>query len=192
MGTAAVVMSLLRGARGDSHAERLESFYEKQASDYDSFRAKLLHGREDLAMQLALPADARVAEFGGGTGHSLTCFGTERLQHMAQYDLIDLCPSLLAVARDRVMDQGWGEVVRCHEADVTTWQASEPLDAIVCSYSLSMVPDWWAAIDNAYAQLKPGGKLAIVDFYLSRKHVPAGPRASWALYAALLADLVWP
>jgi S-adenosylmethionine-diacylgycerolhomoserine-N-methlytransferase len=174
MSTATVLWSLLRGARGESHGERLESFYHTQAAAYDRFRARLLHGREDLIAALHLPTAARVAEFGGGTGHSLECLGDARIRACASYDLIDLCPSLLQVARDRVVDHDWQQVVRLRHADVTDWRATAPLDAVLCSYSLSMVPDWFAAVDNAVAQLKPGGLLAVVDFYISRKHPAAG------------------
>ena len=39
-----------------------------------------------------------------------------------------------------------------------------------------MIPDWFAAIDNAISMLRPGGVLGVVDFYVSRKHVAAGRR----------------
>ena len=33
-----------------------------------------------------------------------------------------------------------------------------------------MIPDWFAAIENAYRMLKPGGLIGTVDFYVSRKY----------------------
>ncbi|MCA9269458.1 MAG: SAM-dependent methyltransferase, partial [Planctomycetales bacterium] len=46
--------------------------------------------------------------------------------------------------------------------------------------SLTMIPDWFAAIDNALAMLKPGGRIGVVDFFVSRKY-PSGDlqRHSW-------------
>ena len=32
-----------------------------------------------------------------------------------------------------------------------------------------MIPDWFAAIENAWQMLKPGGTIGVVDFYVSRK-----------------------
>jgi S-adenosylmethionine-diacylgycerolhomoserine-N-methlytransferase len=37
-----------------------------------------------------------------------------------------------------------------------------------------MIPDWFAAVENARAILKPGGHIGVVDFYVSRKYPPDG------------------
>ena len=42
---------------------------------------------------------------------------------------------------------------------------------VTFSYSLTMIPDWFSAIENAMRMLKPGGMIGVVDFYVSRKHV---------------------
>jgi S-adenosylmethionine-diacylgycerolhomoserine-N-methlytransferase len=39
-----------------------------------------------------------------------------------------------------------------------------------------MIPDWFAAIDNALAMLRPGGQVGVVDFYVSRKYPQDGLR----------------
>ena len=39
-----------------------------------------------------------------------------------------------------------------------------------------MIPDWFAAIENALQILKPDGLIGVVDFYVSRKHPPDGLR----------------
>ena len=44
----------LAPVRGETHAERLASFYAGQASDYDDFRRRLLYGREELLASLAV------------------------------------------------------------------------------------------------------------------------------------------
>jgi S-adenosylmethionine-diacylgycerolhomoserine-N-methlytransferase len=36
------------------------------------------------------------------------------------------------------------------------------------------MPDWFAAIDNAWSILKPGGLIGAVDFYVSPKHPAEG------------------
>ena len=55
------------------------------------------------------------------------------------------------------------------EADATTFQPAGGADVVTFSYSLSMIPDWFAAIENARAMLKPGGAIGVVDFYVARK-----------------------
>lgn len=174
---ARIAWRMLRGQpQGADHQARLDGFYAVQADGYDRFRERLLHGRAALCADLgaALPDGARLAEFGAGTARNLDFFGAD-LQRFASVHAVDLCPSLLRQAQDRIARRGWDRV-RAVEADVTRWRAAEPLDAVLCSYSLTMVPDWFAAVDNALANLRPGGLLAVVDFYVSRAHPDPGLR----------------
>jgi S-adenosylmethionine-diacylgycerolhomoserine-N-methlytransferase len=77
---------------------------------------------------------------------------------------VDLCAPLLEEARRRFADR---DNVRVTEADACTWRPAQPVDAVYFSYSLTMIPDWRAALDNALGMLKPGGVLGVVDFYVS-------------------------
>jgi len=158
-----VLWRMLRGmGRGGDHARRLEGFYAGQAAAYDRFRERLLHGRDELLARLELPPNGVLVELGAGTGRNLEPL-TPRLGSLAAVHLVDLCPSLLAVARRRIIEGGWGNVAIV-EADATTWRPPQPVDAVLCAYSLSMMPDWRAVVANARAMLKPGGILAVVDF----------------------------
>jgi S-adenosylmethionine-diacylgycerolhomoserine-N-methlytransferase len=162
---ARIVWRLLLGQPdGASHAERLEGFYAAQAARYDAFRARLLHGRADLIAALEISPGARVVELGAGTGSNLDSLGAAcRLDRLASVQLVDLCPSLLAVARQRAHGLGNVEVIA---ADATTWQPTQPVDRVILSYSLTMMPDWHAVLANAQAMLAPGGRLGVVDFHL--------------------------
>ena len=172
-GDARVLAALLRGQpRDGDHAARLDAFYAPQAAAYDGFRERLLHGRRELMLELA----ARVApggtlvELGGGTGRNLGFLGAQ-LADSDAVTLVDLCRPLLAQARQRAAH--WPNV-RIVEADACDWQPSAPVDAVVCAYALSMIPDWYRAIDNAVAMLAPGGLLAVADFYVSRARPAPG------------------
>ena len=87
--------------------------------------------------------------------------------------------------------------IRLARADAGTFDTvalfgSPCFDRVLFSYSLSMIPDWRAAIDRGWAAVAPGGSLHIVDFgqcenlpasfrmllfaWLARFHV--APRAS--------------
>jgi S-adenosylmethionine-diacylgycerolhomoserine-N-methlytransferase len=170
----ATVWHMLKGARGADHVSRLEHFYGKQAANYDRFRERLLHGRAELIERLPLSEGCHLIELGGGTGRNLEYFGDERLARAGQVEIVDLCPSLLTVARERIAARGWRNVSAI-EADACTWRSQHGLaDIVYCSYSLTMIPDWFAAIDNALRLLKPGGVLGVVDFHVSRKHPAAG------------------
>lgn len=154
--------------RGKNHQERLEAFYQHQASGYDEFRRRLLHGREEMMQGLELPTGGTLLDMGGGTGSNLEYLGEKR-SHLSRITIVDLCPSLLETARQRIQERGW-ENVTTALADVTTYEPEGgPVDVVTFSYSLTMIPDWFRALERAYALLKPGGMIGVVDFYVSRK-----------------------
>jgi S-adenosylmethionine-diacylgycerolhomoserine-N-methlytransferase len=159
----------LKPIRGESHEERLESFYSGQADAYDDFRRRLLQGRQELWDTIDPPEDAVWVDMGGGTGANLEWFG-DKLAKLRHVYIVDLAPSLLAVAQKRIDEQGWTNVSTVH-ADATQWQPPEgPADVVTFSYSLTMIPDWFAAIDNARRMLRAGGQIGVVDFFVSRKY----------------------
>lgn len=158
---------------GANHAERMERFYREQAAHYDAFRARLLHGRERLLARLPLEPGATWVDLGAGTGSNLA-MAAERVPQLAAVWLVDLAPSLLAVAQRRIAECGWNHV-RVVEGDATAFALpSAQADVVTLSYALTMIPDWFAAVDQALRLLRPGGTLGIVDFYVSRKHPSPG------------------
>ena len=161
----------LKPIRGKDHAARLESFYGGQANAYDDFRKRLLRGRERLCSLIDAPSGGRWIDMGGGTGANLEFFG-ERIGDLERVSVVDLSPSLLKVAAERAESHGWKNVETI-EADATTFQPADGLvDVVTFSYSLTMIPDWFAAIENAKRMLKPDGIIGVVDFYVSRKFPP--------------------
>lgn len=161
--------------RGETHAERLDSFYRRQAAHYDRTRARLLHGREEMFRAVPMPADGVWIDFGGGTGANLEVIGPS-LAKLRRVYIVDLSDALLAVAEQRIRERGWSNVTAVR-ADATSFVPDEGhIDVATFSYSLTMIPDWFAAIDHAQKLLRPGGHLGVVDFYVSRKHAPSGWR----------------
>jgi S-adenosylmethionine-diacylgycerolhomoserine-N-methlytransferase len=164
--------------RGQTQSERLESFYSRQVGNYDQFRKKLLHGREKLYNRLPKPVGGHWVEMGGGTGANLEFLG-ERIRELGKVSVVDLCPSMIQHAKQRASIRGWNNV-EAVVADASTIDLC-PADVIVFSYSLTMIPNWFAALECAIQRLNPGGMLGVVDFYVSRKYPQAGHlRHSWA------------
>ncbi len=162
----------LKPIRGRDHAARMESFYSGQADAYDDFRRRLLQGRERLVELIPFPDGGHWVDMGGGTGANLEFLG-DKISRLESVRVVDLSPSLLKVAGDRAKARGWTNV-EAVEADATTYQPpGEPIDVVTFSYSLTMIPDWFAAVENAVKMLKPGGIIGAVDFYVSRKFPPA-------------------
>lgn len=159
---------LLRPVRGKDHAERMENFYSGQADAYDDFRKRLLHGRQELWDRIDVNPGAVWVDMGGGTGSNLQFLG-DRINQLGHVYVVDLASSLLKVASERAKTNNWNHVTAV-EADATLWQPEGGADVVTFSYSLTMIPNWFAAIENAYRMLKPGGVIGVVDFYVSRKH----------------------
>ena len=150
---------VLKPVRGKDHAARMESFYAGQAEAYDGFRNRLLQGRRELYSRFRARhacQDGLWVDMGGGTGANQELLGP-RIADARKVYIVDLSPSLLKVARQRIARHGWSNVETV-QADATTFRPAEgPVDVVTFSYSLTMIPDWFAAIENAYAILKPGG-----------------------------------
>ena len=173
-----IVYHMLRSrSGGGSHGERLEAFYREQAGAYDDFRRRLLHGREEMMLSLEVPEGARAVDMGGGTGSNFECLG-DRLRRFRDVQIVDLSASLLKVAQERIARNGWANV-RTVLADATAYEPEGgPVDVVTFSYSLTMIPDWFKAIDHAHAILKPGGLIGVADFYVARKWPAHGVRHS--------------
>jgi len=182
--SAAVIWQLMRGqSRAPGLAERLNAFYAPQANAYDQSREQLLHGRQALVDALALKPGERFVELGAGTGKSLD-YLYPTLATLEQVTLVDLCPALLNQAKRRAAGHANVQII---EADVTTWCPAQPADVVLFSYALTMIPDWFKAIDAAFNMLRPGGRIGVVDFYVSRRCAEPGARQHSVLTRAF-----WP
>ena len=53
-----------------------------------------------------------------------------------------------------------------------TFGLTQKFDAVFFSYSISMIPPWKEAIENALNNLEPGKSFYIVDFY-DQRNLPA-------------------
>lgn len=159
--------------RGETHQERLDSFYGGQADDYDAFRKKMLHGREALFEALPITPGGAWLDVGAGTARNGELFG-DRLNEFGSATFLDLSESLLEVADRRIASEGWANARTLH-ADATAIDLPEAsLDLVTFTYSLTMIPDWFAAIEQAERLLKPGGTIGVVDFYVSRRYPDEG------------------
>jgi S-adenosylmethionine-diacylgycerolhomoserine-N-methlytransferase len=160
-------------ARGPNHAARMEDFYGRQAESYDDFRERMLRGRQEMCDSLPAPEGGVWIEFGCGTGRNLEFLG-DRIKKLRKVYLVDLSSSMLAIAKQRIARRGWTNVEMV-EADATLFQPAEGLaDVVTFSYSLTMIPPWFAALDHAHSLLKPGGTIGVVDFHVSQKYPASG------------------
>jgi S-adenosylmethionine-diacylgycerolhomoserine-N-methlytransferase len=113
------------------------------------------------------PASA-VLEIGCGTARNLRYLAGRSPQH-ALYGM-DASTEMLDTARRSLRRDGQvGRIMLAHglAGDVTLkmMHRDEPFDVVFCSYVLSMIPDYQPAIEAAFALLRPGGTMYVVDFW---------------------------
>lgn len=142
----------------------MRRYYHRNAGIYDATRWAFLYGRRQILWQLPQEEPQVLAEIGCGTGWNLRRLA--RLQPGWQLIGVDVSPDMLARAERATAP--YSEHVRFFEQAYGTpaWRLPEPVDLMLFSYSLTMFnPGWEAAIEQARADLKPGGSIAVVDFH---------------------------
>jgi ubiquinone/menaquinone biosynthesis C-methylase UbiE/DNA-binding transcriptional ArsR family regulator len=139
------------------------AFFGANAPQWDKIRSLYVAEREVEAALLALlPADG-IGDFldvGTGTGRMLELFGP-RVEHAVG---VDLSREMLAVARVNLERAG---LRNCSLRQGDMYQlplASENFEAAVFHQVLHYAEDPRRALREAARVLKPGGRLAIVDF----------------------------
>jgi len=145
----------------------MDRIYRRQRHIYDLTRKYYLPGRDHLIERLAPPPDARVLDVGCGTGRNLVL--AARAWPQAHFFGIDLSAEMLATARQAVARAGLGGRIVLAHGDATRFDPAllfgiPSFARITFSYSLSMIPDWAAALAHALLWLPEGGEVHIVDF----------------------------
>lgn len=152
----------------------VQRFYRYHAYVYDFTRWTILHGRRRAVTALALRPDSTVLEVGCGTGLN---FGhVQRHLDRARGTLVglDFSADMLKRAERRVTGQGWPNVALVQD-DASTMELDREFDAILFAYSLTMIPDWPAALVRAWEHLRGGGRLVVLDFGEFRGWGPLAP-----------------
>jgi ubiquinone/menaquinone biosynthesis C-methylase UbiE len=114
--------------------------------------------------RLDLQPGETVLEIGVGSGANLdrlvAAVGAE-----GQVIGIDVSPRMLARARRLIDRRGWDNVVLV-EDDAERPSIEGPMDAVFFGLSYAVIPDPRAALREAWARLRPGGRIVIVEGYL--------------------------
>ena len=152
---------------GDAGAALMDRLYRRQRHFYDLTRKPYLLGRDRLIEGLAPPPRGRVLEIGCGTARNLVAGA--RTWPDAHFFGLDISVEMLDTARRVVGRAGLTSRIELARGDATSfdpaWLFGVPsFSRIFFSYSLSMIPDWRAALARALVWLPAGGELHIVDF----------------------------
>ena len=155
--------------------DALDGFYRLHASIYDWTRPLFLFGRREAVRALALRPGDRVLDVGCGTGWSLP----RLFARGARVVGIEPSAPMRRQAAARLERRGLSGVV---ELDLRPYGSHGEYegcaDAVLFSYSLSMIPPFEAVLERARLDLRPGGRIAVVDFLDARGAVGFGLRRS--------------
>ncbi len=146
----------------------MDSMYRHQRYFYDATRKFYLLGRDQLIEKMGIYEGDNVAEIGCGTGRNLEILA--RRHPKANFFGLDASAEMLRTANRKLEKTNIENVTlkTALAADLDhrqTFGLEEPFDSIFFSYAISMIPPWRESIDRAVANLKPNGKMYIVDFY---------------------------
>lgn len=164
--------------------EALDRFYRWQAPIYDWTRPFFLFGRADALAALDAGPGDRVLDVGCGTGWSAARLAA------AGARVTGIEPSAPMRARARVTAPRAVLDPRPYGSHDEYRRGAE---RVLFSYSLSMIPPFRDVIERARQDLRPGGRIVVVDFldarppfraWLAHSHVFLGPERLDALRAA--------
>ncbi len=155
--------------------QAMDAMYRNQRYFYDATRKFYLMGRDQLLSRMNIASGMTVAEIGCGTGRNLEILA--RRYRDAQFFGLDASAAMLRTAHSKIEKAGLDNVnFRPALADEFTYRETfgldEALDIIFFSYSITMIPTWRESIERSIDNLKPGGKMYIVDFY-DQRDLPA-------------------
>ncbi|SDI06500.1 Methyltransferase domain-containing protein [Actinokineospora alba] len=113
---------------------------------------------------LELSEGDRVLDLGCGAGPDLPIL-REAVGPGGYVLAIDHSAEMVARAAEMVRKHGWDNV-EVRQGDATTLAVSG-FDAVLAAFSVSATPDVPAALANARAALRPGGRLFVIDMRLA-------------------------
>ena len=147
----------------------MERIYARLSGRYDLFFDRILQpGREVALKALGLEDGERVLEVGVGTGLVLPLY-----PHGCEVVGIDLSDAMLSEARERIARLGLWHVSVAKMDAARLHFPDGSFDAVFAPYVISVVPDPRKAMDEMQRVCREGGRIAVVNHFLSRNPIKA-------------------
>ncbi|MBK8151457.1 MAG: class I SAM-dependent methyltransferase [Acidobacteria bacterium] len=151
-----------------SQFERMDRMYRHQRFFYDLTRKYYLLGRDRLIAEMKIEPGDRVLELGCGTARNLIALAKKHPE--SHFYGLDASAEMLRTAQKKIDAAGLSNItLRTALADEFSFDGTfgldDRFDNCFFSYAVSIIPPWRESIRNAIENLKPEGKLHIVDFF---------------------------
>ena len=141
-------------AAGRFGLDALDGFYRLHAPVYDWTRPLLLRGRREAVRQLAVRPGERVLDVGCGTGFNLPRLSARGARLVG----IEPSPAMRQMAERRLERHGLDSVDLDPRPYGSHAEYEASVDAILFSYSLSMIPPFEEVLERARLDLRGGGR----------------------------------
>lgn len=147
----------------------IAALYRRRADWYDlSANSYYLIGLRESAYRriavdaLRLSPGHTVVEIGCGTGLNFDLL-QQQIGPRGRIVGVDLTPEMLSKAGERVIRKGWSNV-RLTQSDAAVFEFPQPVDGVISTFALTLVPEYDQVIENAARALGKGRRLVIMDF----------------------------
>jgi len=129
---------------------------------YDATHSWPLPLRREARLALGVQRGDRILDLACGTG--LNFAHLRELVGKEGYVLgVDVTPAMLDIARQRIARRGWKNV-EVREADAARLPFPDAsFDKAICTFALSIIPDYVRAIDEVKRVLVPGGRFVALE-----------------------------
>lgn len=164
---------------------RIAGMFDAIARRYDALNHLLSAGldrrwRRRAVRVLALEPHERVLDMCTGTGDLAIAAATETTGHAGEVLGVDFSTEMLRHAHRKVQERGLAGRVRLARGDATRMPVGEEaIDAAMVAFGIRNVQDPAACCAEFHRVLRPGGRLAILEFGAPR--IP-GVRAAYLWY----------
>lgn len=140
----------------------VQRLYGLVAGIYDLRVGVFLRWRKPAVKVLRLRQGDTVLDLACGTGLNFRHI-MDRIGPEGRIVGVDCTRAMLRQAGRRLASHRWVGVSLV-EGDATRLPlASDSCDAVVCSYAMAIIPDYWRAVVEAVRVLKPGGRLVLLE-----------------------------
>lgn len=144
----------------------IQGTYGRYARWYDASMSAMALGQERVLRREAVarlrPAVGEtVLDVACGTGANFP-YLQEAIGPTGRIIGIDLTEGMLEQARERVRREGWQNVTLV-QGEAARLELTEPVDAVLCTLAIGLIPERKQALRRMVETLKPGGRILIAD-----------------------------